>query len=553
MTTVTVTRPEFPPLFGGFGFHNSEALMYRLIAPEQFAQKICKCYRELSPGFMRTFGGLPNWSRENMDSFAEYYAQMQQWTETPIYFAAAKGQVHFSEDERERYADQVAERLQYLIEQKNVRQLRYYCFSNELSYGDWGGFLQDMPLFHHYQELLFRAFQRRNLNIALLAPDASNMNNWPMTLDYVTQHMRRITEDICLHAYIMDVEPDDPAFYQSFYDRCRDAVMQCIRCDGKRLILGEFGIKGVSADCWAHRAGAIQDVCSLYRNDARSAQYALQYAEAAIAAINAGVFAMVIWTFSDYPDPYVCHYNDGSDPYAAAWAESEPFVSGTHDVKYNKCGLIKWEDNGDYTVRDAYYCLGLLARYCRRNAKVLAVSADDPLLRCTGLLSRDGTWSVLVLNRHDDPQKIDLRMTLPAGYAHDRPVRVYEYNSRAVNRNEFGDLPDPVAVLDGESMHEVPGQSLTVFTTDYCDYPEIWADGVRSGTAQVQWNAVTHPKHCYYRVYRGEIPDFVPDASNQIASTVAESLDLTQPYPDHTAIHTVPGDYYKVRSVPKVR
>ena len=369
----------------------------------------------------------------------------------------------------------------------------------------------------------------------------------------MTQHMSRITEDICLHAYPMDVAPDDPDFYRSFYDACHDAVMRSIRCDGKRMILGEFGIKGQPSDCWQHRAGAIQDVCSLYRNDARSARYALLYAEAAIAAVNAGVFAIVIWTFCDYPDPHVCHYDDGSDPYDAAWAESEPFVSGTHDVKYNKCGLIKWEDNGDYTVRDAYYCLGLLSRYCRRNAKVLSVASDDPLLRCTGLLHRDGTWSVLVVNRHDDPQPIDLHVALPSGFAHDRPIRVYEYNSRDVARNEFGDMPDPVAVLGTDPVHEVPGQSLTVFTTDYCAYPVLWADGVRCDGTRVCWNPVRHEKHCYYRVYRGETPDFAPDASNQIASTVAESIDLTQPYPDHTAIHTVPGTYYKVRSMPKVR
>ena len=54
MTTLTVTRPDFPTLFGGLGFHNSEALFYRLCEKEQFDQKIGKCYRELSPGFMRT-------------------------------------------------------------------------------------------------------------------------------------------------------------------------------------------------------------------------------------------------------------------------------------------------------------------------------------------------------------------------------------------------------------------------------------------------------------------------------------------------------------------
>lgn len=100
MTEIRIARPDYPILFGGFGFHNSEALFFRLIEKEHFDQKICKCYREFSPGFMRTFAGYPDWTKESMDTFADYYERMQKWTDTPIYFAAAKGQLHFNDEER---------------------------------------------------------------------------------------------------------------------------------------------------------------------------------------------------------------------------------------------------------------------------------------------------------------------------------------------------------------------------------------------------------------------------------------------------------------------
>ena len=61
MAEIKITRGQFPPYFGGFGFHNSEAMFYPLIEKEHFDQKICKCYREISPGFMRTFGGYSDW------------------------------------------------------------------------------------------------------------------------------------------------------------------------------------------------------------------------------------------------------------------------------------------------------------------------------------------------------------------------------------------------------------------------------------------------------------------------------------------------------------
>jgi len=43
-----------------------------------------------------------------MDAFAEYYEKMQKWTETPIYFACAKGKYHLTDEARQKYAEDVA-------------------------------------------------------------------------------------------------------------------------------------------------------------------------------------------------------------------------------------------------------------------------------------------------------------------------------------------------------------------------------------------------------------------------------------------------------------
>ena len=96
MKEIKISKGLFPTYFGGFGFHNNEAMFYPLIEREHFNQKLCKCYREISPGFMRTFGGFSDWTKDHMDAFAEYYEKMQKWTDTPIYFACAKGKYHFN-------------------------------------------------------------------------------------------------------------------------------------------------------------------------------------------------------------------------------------------------------------------------------------------------------------------------------------------------------------------------------------------------------------------------------------------------------------------------
>ena len=73
MCVIKITKHQFAHTFGGVGFHNNDATMYHIVENEHFNQYICKCYRELSPGFMRTFSGFSDWTKESMDEFAYYY------------------------------------------------------------------------------------------------------------------------------------------------------------------------------------------------------------------------------------------------------------------------------------------------------------------------------------------------------------------------------------------------------------------------------------------------------------------------------------------------
>ena len=565
MADIKITRPDFPMLFGGLGFHNSEALFYGIMEKEHFDQKIGKCYREIQPGIMRTFAGYSDWSRESMDTFADYYERMQKVTDTPMYLTGAMGKQHFSDEERQIYAEKVAEKLDYLINEKNVKQIRYYCFSNELSCAHHGVLKTNMPLFHKYHEYLFRAFQNRELNVGLLAPDATTIEWWEKTMDYTVKEMASITEDMSLHLYVTSHTIYDLDFYEWFTEKCREYVMKCIRCNGaagKRLMITEFGFKDndglndpkTSSYCFL--PGVIKDVTN-FNYSGEGAYAGLAYAEGALAAINSGVLSLVYWTFSDYPDPYVCHYAE-NDKYAKEWGKCERYISGTQDTKYNKCGLIKWEDDGDYTVRDMYWCLGPLVRYMRRNSKVLDVENSDPLLRIAAILNKDGSVSVAVVNRAKEKKQFDVSFSFK--HADElAPFKVYEYDSRNVPRNEFGDLQDPTTVipLDTEQRlsYELLPESLTIFTTDYVDRPETFAKNVRynAGKNVLSWAPVKDELHCYYRVYRGEAADFVPSRENQIASTIATNLDLGARYPRESAIRNVTGDYFKVISVNKKR
>ena len=125
--------------------------------------------------------------------------------------------------------------------------------------------------------------------------------------------------------------------------------------------------------------------------------------------------------------------------------------------------------------------------------------------------------------------------------------------------NEFGDLQDEtvrIALDDNFNLnYELLPESVTIFTTDYVDRPDVYAKNVKfvKDKNMLTWDAVTDKLHCYYRVYRGETADFVPSRENQIASTIATTLEFGARYLKESAIKNVKGNYYKVISVNKRR
>ncbi|MBR4060604.1 MAG: hypothetical protein IKK03_12280 [Lachnospiraceae bacterium] len=516
MVDVVITRDKYPAVFGGIGFHNNEAALYKVIDTEHFNQVLCKNYREMAPGFMRTFAGYDDWTKKAMDDFAEYYEKMQKWTDTPMYFAAAFAKLHFSDEEIDEYCETVAKNLKYLIEEKKVKHLRYYCFSNEMSQRKWGYLLNDLPLFKKYHERLYRAFQNNGINVGLLATDASEYENWK-TMDWAIENMSRITEHYCLHVYERKHDIYDLDFYDFFYKKCSEQVYKAI-ADYKKFIIGEFGINRLTN---TNGPGVVEDVCRYFECE-ECAFSGLMLAEMIFAAINAGVFAMAYWSYTDYPDPYMCSYAE-KDEYAKKWGECEKFISGTTGVKYNRWGLLKWTDEGDYSAKDVYWCVAPIVKYFKSNSRVLNIKIEDSLLRSCGVISRNGNVTIGIVNRHKDSVKIKLDSNL-----FNKDIRVIEYDTNNVPRNKFGDIQMCSCQLEPNNpTYELKPSSMTIFTTDYLTKEKsVYADGIRFEGNRLKWNAVDEPEHCYYRVFADENSDFQPTIDNQIASTVAEEIPI---------------------------
>ena len=122
---MTVKKEAIMARFGGMGFHNSEANVWREMDDVQFNQYVGKVYRELSPGFSRMWGGFPEWTKEEMDAFAEYCEKMQCKVGATIYLTGHC--VRYETDEElTAYASNVADRLEYLIYEKGLSNVKIY-------------------------------------------------------------------------------------------------------------------------------------------------------------------------------------------------------------------------------------------------------------------------------------------------------------------------------------------------------------------------------------------------------------------------------------------
>jgi len=505
-SSATVTKNAVQARFGGVGFHNSEAGLYGRMTDDHFSQVICKTWRELSPGFSRVWGGFPTWTKQEMDEFAEYYERMHKVTDTVIYLTGHARRQH-SDAEKKKWASDVADRLEYVINEKGVKHIKFYCMSNELSLDSWGSMFYELPTFKEYHTLLFREFYRRGLPVRLLASDASPYEFW-QSVGWCAANMDDITGIYGAHHYVNEFEPGDLDFYKWFGRNLRGLV-KLADSKEKRFVLGEFGL----AQDLRRINDVYMDVCKYFYND-QEAYAGLMICEMALAALNAGVWAMALWTFADYPNP-----------------------TGT-SYRYNKWGLTRWGENEDYSGRDWYYCFGLLAKYLKKESKPLSIKSGDYLLRLGGVVNDDGSASVAIVNRNKELTDAELTLNFDPG----KPFRHYLYDSANVPRSKFTDLQDYEGLCEasgGVLKVTLPPDSVSMFTTDYKDDKPAIVTGVAAAGGRVTWDAAGCPDHAYYRVYKGGSEDFAPSKASQIASTVAAYMD------DKSG---APG-FYKVTSV----
>lgn len=481
--------------FGGVGFH-----AFHHVFPASQAeldQVIYKRWRELNPAFVRV-NHDSHWTAAQLDQAALHFQRMQE-TGAEIYLTTWSAPEPTGDAALHSYAHKVADQIEYLVRQKGITNLHYYCIANELTMGEWGKLAQDLPQFKAYCQAFYDEFKERKLDIGLLATDASPVSYW-WTVEWAAQHMDDITAVYGGHHYFSEHLPSDERFYPWFLNQLR-GMTALARTKGKNFILGEFGSKQDGRTI----NGVKMDVC-VHWDTPEEPFVALQLAEATVGMLNAGGYALAYWTFADLPDEYNQNYR-------------------------NKWGVYKCSGS-DRSTRSVYYGYGLLTKFLHGPATVVRVESSDPRLRVAALRHHGtGSWAVVVVNRNLRSVPVALAFT---GQSLTGDFRKYVYDPAHVPQHPFGDLPpaaEVVSMRGGRLEDRVEAQSLAVYTSAFdctAPAPVTGLEVVTSagGNKQVKWQPNQEADLCYYRVYRHTGDRFDPQSAHQVGSTVAtEFLD----------------------------
>jgi hypothetical protein len=478
---VVVAKDLVREHFAGPGFH---AEMFLDSATKDFFdQVLAKRWRDMNPGFARVMMGrnLAVGSPE-LENLARQLVFMKEATGTQIYLTGGLREAAEGPD-RQAWARSIGDDLDYLLK-AGATNLKFYCSTNELSLTGWGSLRRDLPTFRSYHQAIFDELRRRGLPVKLLATDASPIDNWN-TIEWAAQNMDNITDVYGGHHYANNHLPDNLDFYDWFQSKCAWAA-GIAKAKGKDFILGEFG-----PGQWAQNRYGVRWDTALFYDTPQEAQGGLQLAEAAVAAMNGGVYAMGYWTFTDYPER-----------------------GGPRGV--NHWGLFRWMTNGA-TTRAPYYAYSLLTKFFRGPAAVHQVRSGDPRVRAAAVQNEQSkAWSVAVINR--EPQAVPLSIALPDDSG--KAFRKYVYDTAHVPVTEDGDLQESsgkLAIRKGRLADVIPAASLIVYTTAYDDDAPAPVRGLRiqspreaqvnaPGDSRVlRWDANTETDLCYYRIYHGNV------------------------------------------------
>ncbi len=489
-------------------FHEPQRVLNRVIF---------RRWMELRPSFARMAMAY-SWKPGGVElNRMARYLQMMKVTHTVVYVTTWNPPVAKTPQEVTRLAAHVVKQLQYLVDVKKCTNIHYYCFTNELTLGDWGSLMENLPLFGTIQQAVYNRLQRTNLHIGLLSTDASPISYWS-SIKWAAAHINAVTAIYGGHNYPGGDYLSDDRYYPWLLQRFRHYA-DIAKSKHKQFVLGEFGSRGDGRTV----NGVHLDSC-VYFGTPLEPLVGTQLAEITIAALNSGMSGMTYWTFMDLPQ-------------------------GPQDNYQNHWGLTT--DVSPYLVRAPYYAYGLMTRFLHGPADVLVCHSSDPRLRVAVLhRTSNNRYDFAIVNRNRIAVKVRLVVPSIQGiYA------FYQYNPKALPITQFGTLQRPYLKLQplrNTLTFVIPAGGLIVCSQEIASKPpspvsSLTATPIPAGGYLIRWRTSQTGPH-FARIYRSL------DRGNkeEIAETAASSIHLLNAYKGERIAVTIVGDNSRISRLKSV-
>lgn len=353
-----------------------------------------------------------------------------------------------------RWIHMITRYLHFLINQKGYNCIKYYNLVNEPN-GGWASTNGDWEQWKKGVLMLNDSIRKIGLGnqLGIAGPDAVVSYDNPVStykgLQWVDETITQL--DSVIGAYDVHAYPDGEFVRSGEFGEYYGAIGQKVKPTGKKLILGELGLK-YSGEMYNKNKALAEGDPNASKDDSNMFVYdyfyGLDVVDALIQAMNSGLEGAIAW---DLDDAMHTQGDTGDQTKLKRWG------------MWNSLGTELCDKPEDENLRPWFYTWSLMCRFFPSGMTIASTDVPEscPLRVVSGTHQLGST--VAVLNNSDQPQEIYLLGTkLPKG--NEWAKYVYSESQRATDGNGF---PIPSETIRGnlsELALSIPPRSFALLS-----------------------------------------------------------------------------------------
>lgn len=353
-----------------------------------------------------------------------------------------------------RWIHMITRYLNFLINEKGYTCIKYYNLVNEPN-GYWSSTNGDWEQWKNGILMLHDSIRTIGLEgrLQIAGPDAVTVYDNPSSkykgIEWVNETISQLNFSIGIydvHAY-----PDGDFVHSGEFGRYYGDIAGKVKSTGKKIILGELGLK-YSGELFKKNKELAEADPNASKDDSNmfvySFFYGLDVVDALIQAMNNGLEGAVAW---DLDDAMHTQGDKGNKNQLKRWG------------MWNSLGTELCNKPEDENLRPWFYTWSLMCRYFPSGMSIAGIKVPDKcqLRAVAGTIK--GKFSVAVLNNSDNDRTFSIEGTGIPGTGR---LNMYLYQDGHCAKDNNG-FPIPVKTIRGKDMSsaiDIPAKSFILLT-----------------------------------------------------------------------------------------